>query len=204
MGFSKGVVMSPDGSVTRWIGPLKGGDPSAVRGLWDAYFRHLVVLARAHLRGVPRRAADEEDVALSAFDSFCRAAERGRFPRLEDRGDLWQLLFVITVRKAYDLAQHEGRASRGKGRVRTLSDLEGTGLDEVLGREPTPELAAQVAEECRRLLARLGSDTLRSVALWKMEGSTNEEIAAKLGCVRFTVDRKLRAIRRIWSGEEPP
>jgi DNA-directed RNA polymerase specialized sigma24 family protein len=145
--------------------------------------------------------ADEEDVALSAFDSFCRGAERGRFPRLDDRGDLWQLLVVITVRKAYDLANHERRAARGGGRVVSLSDLAETGADQILGDEPTPELAAQVAEECRRLLDRLGNKTYRSVALLKMEGYTHEEIARKLGCVRFSVDRKLRAIREIWGQE---
>ena len=48
----------------------------------------------------------------SAFDSFCRRAERGQFPRLEDREDLWQVLFVLTVRKAIDHARHESRAIR--------------------------------------------------------------------------------------------
>src|SRR5262249_36398416 len=64
----------------------------------------------------PRRAADEEDVALSALASFCRGAEQGRFPRLEDRDDLWALLVVIAARKAVDLRQREGRQKRGGGR----------------------------------------------------------------------------------------
>jgi len=55
-----------------------------------------------------------------------------------------------------------------------------------------------VAEECQRLLEMLGDDQLRSVALWKMEGYTNEEIAGKLGCAVATVERRLRLIRRIW------
>lgn len=194
--------MASDGSVTRWIGPLKDGDHAAAQPLWDAYFQRLVALARGKLRGTSRRAADEEDVVLSAFDSFCRAAERGRFPRLLDRDDLWQLLFVITVRKACDLANHEGRQARGSGRVWTLSDLAERDVPESLGTEPTPELAAEVADECRRLLALLPSNSLRQIALWKMEGYTNEEIAQRLGCVRFTVDRKLRSIRQIWGGGE--
>ena len=33
-----------------------------------------------------RRMSDEEDVVLSAFNSFYRGAAAGRFPRLEDRG----------------------------------------------------------------------------------------------------------------------
>jgi DNA-directed RNA polymerase specialized sigma24 family protein len=193
--------MSSEGSITHWIGLLKAGDPAAAQPLWEAYFRRLVALARAKLRAAPRRAADEEDVTLSAFDSFCRAARRGRFPRLDDRDDLWQLLVLITVRKAADLVHHERRKSRGGGRVQTLADLADPDLERVLGPEPTPALAAQVADECRRLLDRLGDAELRSVALWKMEGDTTAEIAAKLGCVPRTVERKLRLIRRLWAGE---
>src|SRR5690349_9477098 len=102
-------MMPSDGSITRCIRLIKDGDRAAAQPLWDAYFFRLVGLARARLRNTPRRAADEEDVALSAFDSFCRRAEAGQFPRLHDRDDLWQLLFVLTVRKAVDLARHEGR-----------------------------------------------------------------------------------------------
>src|ERR687886_50259 len=100
--------MAPDdGSVTRWLGRLQAGDPAAAQQLWERYFPRLVGLARQRLRGAPRRAADEEDVALSAFDSFCRGVARGRFPQLHDRNNLWGLLVLITARKALNLAQHE-------------------------------------------------------------------------------------------------
>ena len=39
-----------------------------------------------------------------------------------------------------------------------------------------------VAEETRRLLARLEDDQLRQIALDRMEGYTTEEIAERLGC----------------------
>jgi DNA-directed RNA polymerase specialized sigma24 family protein len=191
--------MSSAGSVTRLIGMLKEGDRAAAQLLWEAYFGRLVDLARSRLKDVPRRAADEEDVALSAFDSFYRRAERGQFPRLEDRDDLWQLLFVLTVRKAINLVRYQGRASRGGGRVAGLADLDGLDVDGVLGAGPSPELAAEMAEECQRLLDGLRDPTLRSVALWKMEGYTNAEIAAKLGCIEHTVERKVRTIRLSWS-----
>jgi DNA-directed RNA polymerase specialized sigma24 family protein len=193
--------MSSDGSVTRLIGMLKDGDPAAAQRLWEIYFGRLVGLARSRLRNVSRRASDEEDVALSAFESFYRRAERDQFPRLDDREDLWQLLFVLTVRKAINHAHHQGRKSRGGGRVKSLADLEGLDLDQILGAEPSPELAAQMTEECQKLLGRLGDDTLRAVAVWKMEGYTNAEVAAKLGCVEHTVERKLRLIRNRWSRE---
>ena len=150
-------------------------------------------------------------MALSAFDSFCRGAEHGRFPRLDDRTDLWQLLVVIADRKAVDLVHHERRARRGGGKVLGEGALAGPGssaadspLGQIAGAEPTPEFAAQVAEECRRLLDRLGDAELRSVALWKMEGYTVEEIAARLGCVPRTVDRRLRLIRDLWQQEIAP
>jgi len=201
--------MLPEASVTQWIDRLKAGDPDAAQQLWERYFRRLVGLARKKLRAAPRRAADEEDVALSAFDSFCRGAEQDRFPRLNDRFDLWQLLVLLTARKAYDLAQHERRQKRGGGAVLDEAALprlvdssaRGAPLEQIEAPEPTPAFAAQVAEECRRLLDRLDNAELRNVALLKVEGYGNEEIAAKLGCGLRTVERRLRLIRGIWEQE---
>jgi DNA-directed RNA polymerase specialized sigma24 family protein len=145
--------------------------------------------------------ADEEDVALSAFDSFCRGAQEGRFPRLDDRNDLWHVLVLITVRKAIDLRNYEARPSRGRGRVQSLTELSQNGLDGIGSDEPSPELAAQVAEEYQRLMEELGDSTLQSVATWKLEGFTEQEIAARLGCVTRTVERKLARIRNLWERE---
>ena len=192
--------MSSDKSVTRLIRMLKAGDRLAAQELWEAYFQKLIGLARARLSRVSTPIADAEDVALSAFDSFYRRAERGEFPRLEDRDDLWQLLFVLTVRKAINLVRYQGRQSRGSGRLVSLSDLEGLEADLVLSSEPSPEFAAEMVDECRRLLDLLPDATLRSVALWKLEGYSNGEIARRLGCVEKTVERKIRAIRDVWSG----
>jgi hypothetical protein len=71
---------------------------------------------------VARVAIDEEDVALSAFDNFVRAAEGGRFPRLNDRDDRWQLLFVLTARKTADVAQADGRPKRAGGKLNQSLD----------------------------------------------------------------------------------
>jgi DNA-directed RNA polymerase specialized sigma24 family protein len=143
-------------------------------------------------------------VALSAFHSFCKGAQAGRFPQLGDRNSLWPLLVAITANKAIDLLRHERRLKRGGppaeagGPANPQAELE-----LVLGREPTPAFALQVAEESQRLLGLL-DDGLRSMALWRMEGYTVEEIAARLGCVPRTVERKLRMIRRLWGEEAPP
>lgn len=197
-----------DGTVTYWIGQLKAGESLAAQKIWEGYFAKLVLLARARLRGAQRRVADEEDVALSAFDSFCRGAEANRFPRLEDRDDLWQLLLMITARKAIDLRQREKRLRRGGGAVHV-----GTGhepeerqlLEQIVGREPTPAYAAQVADETQRLLGSIDDVSLRQVALWKMEGYTSEEIAQRLGVATRTVERRLRLLRSLlWSQMDNP
>jgi DNA-directed RNA polymerase specialized sigma24 family protein len=199
--------MASQNSVTHWIGLLQGGDAMAAQPLWERYFQRLVGLARKKLQGASRRAADEEDVALSAFDSFCRNARNGRFPRLADRDDLWRLLVVITARKASHLVRDESRQKRGGGRRAgdgAGSGTESGGLEQVLGREPSPQFAAQVVEEYHRLLAGLGDPQLEAVAVAKMEGYTNDEIAVRLECAPRTVERKLQLIRTLWERETGP
>ncbi|MFI5454981.1 MAG: ECF-type sigma factor [Isosphaerales bacterium] len=193
-------------SVTVWIASLKAGDADAAQRLWQRYFEALVRLARDRLRGAPRTVADEEDAALSAFDSFVRGTARGRYPRLDDRNELWRLLVVITERKAIDQARRERRQKRGGGRIRSMpgpvdaDSLKGE-LVCLAGSEPTPEFAAQVADECRRLLGVLRDDSLRVVARLRMEGYSNKEVADQLGCSLRTIARKVELIRRSWLTE---
>jgi len=80
--------MSDANSVSQWIDLLKAGNETAARKLWERYFEKLAGLTRRKLQGSRQRIADQEDVALSAFDSYCRGAQQGRFPQLTDRDDL--------------------------------------------------------------------------------------------------------------------
>ena len=195
--------MNLDETVTQWIHQLKAGRSSAVQKLWEGYFERMVRLARHRMAEGPRAAADEEDVALSAFDSFCRGAQAGRFPQLVDRDALWPLLVAITSHKLVDLKRREGRQKRGGDWKRLGAGDENSvdALDELVSREPTPQFACQMAEEFRRLLDVLGDETLRSIAVWRLEGHEITEIATRLNCVPRTILRKLDRIRTIWSGE---
>ena len=76
------------------------------------------------------------------------------------------------------------------------------GIAQILGEEPTPEFACQVAETCRMLLDRLDDEELKKVALYKMEGYSNEEIARAMDCVVRTIERKLARIREKWESEQ--
>lgn len=207
--------MGTDRSDTSLLRLLKtANSPSVAQEMWTRYFQRLASLARGKLRERTRRVADEEDVALSAFDSFFRGVQHGRFPQLHDGEDLWQVLHLLTERKAIDLVRRQGAAKRGGGAVRGDSAFfnlacgdEGEGLERIAGAEPAPDDVVLFAEHCQELLARLKDAELREVALYKLEGYTNEEIAQKLGRVTRSVERKLRTIRKMWEraleGEEP-
>jgi RNA polymerase sigma factor (sigma-70 family) len=191
-------MMSADkGSVSGWVSQLQDDGDAATQRLWERYFRRMVGLARARLRGAGMP-GEEEDIALSAFASFCQAARQRRFPQLANREDLWRLLVLLTARKVRHRRRLEQTQKRG-GMARS-SDFE-LEVDEIVGREPTPEFAVQVAEELESRLARLKKEDLVAIALRKLDGYTNDEIAAQLGCARSTVERRLRLIRLQWSEE---
>jgi DNA-directed RNA polymerase specialized sigma24 family protein len=191
-------------SVTVWLDRVKAGDEWATHKLWDRYFERLVRLASRRLPRHARRDSDGEDVALSAFQSFCHRAARDQFPALSARDDLWRLLAVITARKVTGVVRRRSRLKRGGGIVvgeSALLESSGKGekgLDQLLGRDPTPEVAAQFAEDYKRLMDELGDEALRVVARLKLEEHSSAEIAARLGTSSRTIDRKLKLIRRIW------
>lgn len=201
-------------SVSLWIDQLKAGDREATGPLWERYFRRLIGLARKRLAERPRLGADAEDVALSAFDSFFRGVEEGRFPQLNDRDELWHLLVTITARKAHRLVRDQSRQKRGGGAVLGesaifLPDEAGKvriGFDQVFSESPSPEFVAQLTEEYERLFDQLPDAELRTIATLKMEGYTIDEMSAKLGRAPATIERKLKVIRAVWEKhlEEQP
>jgi DNA-directed RNA polymerase specialized sigma24 family protein len=198
--------MSPDGSITRWIAELEFGQADeAQEELWRRYFRRLVALARIKLGETPRGAADEEDVAAAALNSFFRGVAGGQFPQLHDRHDLWPLLAKITSRKALDQRRYLLAEKRGGGRVRgdsvfagpsdSIADWPAT----LLEAELSPDYLAVMSEECERLMAILTDDQMRLIARRRLEGYKNAEIAKELGIIERTVERRLQLIRSLWS-----
>jgi len=197
--------MRQNGSTTHWIEAIKQGDSLAASALWNRYFTKLVDFARLKLMGRPRRVADEEDVALCAFNSFCLAARQGRFPDLADREGLWLLLLRITARKAVDLIRYNHRDKRrvlGESAIKKPGEeSEFGGVEQVIGEAPTPDFAAMVAEECSRLLDGLKDQQLKDLAIKKMEGWKNEELAKQRDCSLRTVERQLQLIRKAWESK---
>ncbi|MEW4488182.1 sigma-70 family RNA polymerase sigma factor [Thalassoglobus sp. JC818] len=186
-----------DRSIRNCIEKLKEGDSQAVEKLWVECYQRLVKLARKRLEGVPRKMADEEDVALSALESFCRAARLGRFPDLNDQNDLWRILFAITTRKAIDFKRYESRrpVTAESGFINPNNEKAGI---HNLPADPSEEaVAASLAEELDAQLGKLSPD-LRELAVAKLEGYTNPEIAQRFRIALRTVERRLHLIRRKW------
>jgi DNA-directed RNA polymerase specialized sigma24 family protein len=184
-----------DQPVSVWIDQVKAGDHEALEKIWHAYLSRLLGLVRGNLRQSAARLADPDDIVQSAMISFWTRACGGRYPALNDRDGLWKLLVAITLTKARALSRKEGRR-----RDLLEQHLPNFGF---LQTDPTPEVAAQLTEDFQYLLDRLNSDLLRAIAMDKLEGFTNAEIASRQGKSIPTIERKLRLIRQLWSEWEP-
>lgn len=190
-------------SVTAWIGDLKDGQDEATQKLWERYFGQLVRIAARRLGAAPRRVADEEDVAVSVFESLCRGAAAGRFQQLQDRDDLWKLLTAIAGMKAVDQIRRQTALKRGGTNVRGESIVDGNsqigGFDQLVHTEPTPEFLALMEEQQQQMFDLLPDDSQRQVARLRFEGYSNQEISQQLDISLRSVERKLKVVREIWS-----
>lgn len=191
--------MTKTNGVTHWIEQVKGGDSRAAEQIWEHYFERLVRSVRRRMQGQNRAARDEEDVALSVFDSFYDAAQQGRFPDLADRDDLWHLLLRMAARKVVDKRRRDQRVRRG-GKV-DVSSLQATDNSDdrfmdVIGNDPSPEMVLMTQETIERFFSHLGVGQLRALAGAKLEGYSNAEMADHFGCSERTIERRLHLIRQ--------
>lgn len=189
------------GSVTFFFGQLRSGNRDAAHELWMRFFPRLRGLARKTLSGYPQRMADAEDAAQSAFISFWQRAEKGEFGEDLDRNNLWNLLGVITVRKALKQVERERTPKRGGGLVRGetevvggVADGDGFRLDQALASMPTHDFDLH----CEELLLQLNEE-LREIALLRLWGYATSEIAEQLQCTERKVQRKLELVRLKWA-----
>jgi RNA polymerase sigma factor (sigma-70 family) len=188
-------------STTFWLRELQAGNREAAQELWQRYYHRLVAAARKRLAGgrLARSAIDESDIAQSAFARFYQAAEQGRFPQLNDRNDLWRLLLMITERRIASRLRQQNCAKRMHQQSERSYSAGPINVADIAGDEPSPEFCAAAVESIHVLLNQLNDSTLRDLAVMKMEGYTNQEIALRLDCSLSTVERKLRRIRHGWT-----
>ena len=201
---------SANHSVTNWLTELKAGDPSVSMLLWQRYFERLIRLASRKLGTLPRRVVDEEDAVGCVFFELLRGIEKQRFPDLQDRQDLWQILIMLTERQAIGIRRNQLAEKRGPQVLLDESSLEQTntsqldGIEQVPGAEPTPDFATLCAEGLAMRLASLEHDpVLVQIACDKLSGFANSEIAQRLDTSLRSVERNLSRIRQIWKQDAP-
>ena len=170
--------------ITEWINDLRTGDADAAAHLWGQFSKRVEEVARLRLDGVTRRVYDEQDAANSAFYCLCRGIAEGRFGEVGDRDNFWRLLAVIASRKVVSQQRATHAQKRGEGQVRGDSVFIDQGLqasDVAVGKEPTPEFAAELESTSEAMLAMLADVGLREVALLKFEGFSNTDV-----CLLYT------------------
>ena len=188
-------VMSEENNVSHWIDRVKYGDSVAANRIWQHYFDRLVRSVRNRLGGQNRAVSDEEDIVLSVFDSFYAAAEQGRFPDLSDRDDLWRLLLRMSARKVIDKHRHDRRQRRGGDvEIHSLGGDDET-IVEAIGDEPSPEMVIMMQESVDQFFSHLGVGQLQELAVAKLEGYSNAELAQRFACSERTIERRLHLIR---------
>lgn len=209
--MTRHVPPHPDHSVTEALNRLKSGDEQAASEIWHRCCRRLARAARDKLGELPKRVCDEEELANSVFWSFCRGVEKGNFARLNDRHDLWLLLFTITEKRAIDRWRQYLSKKQGGGAVRGESSLSAdydargpTVLDAFPNDDMPPDEVIEWRDQLAFLLRKLDDPVLQRVAGLRLDGATRGEIAAELGISVPTVDRKLRLIRETWRDELAP
>lgn len=193
--------MSNTNIVSHWIDLIRYGDSAAANLIWQHYFDRLVRSVRHRLKGQNRAVSDEEDIVLSVFDSFYAAAKQGRFPDLSDRDDLWRLLLRMSARKVIDKRRHDRRQRRGGDvKIHSLGGDDET-IIEVIGDEPSPEMVLMMQESVEQFFSHFGVGQLQELAVAKLEGYSNAELAQRFGCSERTIERRLHLIREKYQQE---
>jgi len=189
-----------EGSISVWLARFRGPNrEQAAAALWNAYVLRLLALARRVLGTSQQRTYDAEDIVQEVFGTYFSAVEAGRYSGVANWVELWRLLAEITRNRVTDYLRGEARAKRAGRRqcgefVASSKASNPDGLDEL------PDDAGHGWEfdlECAEFLHSLEPE-LREVVQLRLAGFTNKEIAARLGRVEKTVERKLGMIHLRW------
>lgn len=171
-------------------------DDYAAWHVWDRSFRRLVKFAKQQLRQRSWGGVDKEDIASNALESFMACSGAGGYPQLGSRDDVWKLLSIITRRESLNVMRRE-MANRCRSGRQVEQEFD---LLNAFRAEPTPDQAAEVLDEVRRLLCVVldgRESNLRAIVLGKLQGEDNRAIAKQLAVSRRTIERKLEFIHRL-------
>ena len=175
---------------------LRAGDQAAAREVFQRFVDRLIRLARHQFNAALRCKVDPEDVVQSAYKSFFLRYGAGKL-EVQDWGNLWGLLTMITLRKCLDRVDYY-RAERRDVQREAAAPQGATGTEpwwEAVAREPTPDEAAVLAETVEELLRGLEEED-RPVLEMSLQGFTTQEISEHLGRPERSVRRLRERVRK--------
>jgi RNA polymerase sigma-70 factor, ECF subfamily len=188
--------MAASDSFSDVMARLRAGDEAAAREIFERFVRQLVHLAHRQLSAALRRRVDPEEVVQSAYKSFFLRYGAGKL-EVQDWGNLWGLLTVITLRKCLDKAEYHKAARRNLERE-AAAQPGASGAEpwwQAVAREPTPEEAAMLAETVEQLLRDL-KENERPILEMSLQGYTTQEISQRLGLAERSVRRLRERIKK--------
>lgn len=196
-----------EGSITRLLGPFRENDPDAAARIWGRYQSLLVELASRWLGGFPRRVADEEDIAHTAFLTCWKQVTACKYPELTDRQDLERILRDLVKKAALDYKRRQKSEKRGGGQVQeesTIGICQDSSAAKGFAAIPDPaSLTPDELAEFRNLWVRLFeelTESERQIAIARLADFTvtDKELALAMKCSVSLVRLRLQAIRRKW------
>ena len=191
-------MTSDTGSVTRWLQRLQAGESGAAQAIWDRFYQRVVRLAELQLKRNADRAVDGEDIAQSAFRAVYHAVMNGRYPDMDNRQELWQLLIVSIrnrVQRHFRDIHTQKRMVNEKGLLVMQDRLNPI---ELSGPVAQAELADLLAMLLRVLDQEDPTGELRQIALLQLEEYSASAIARKLKRRKSYILQRVRMIRILW------
>ncbi len=184
-----------DTSFDELMSQVRAGNDAAETALFQQYVRRLIALAARQFDASLRERADVELLVLSACNSFLLRNRRGEF-QVDDWGELWSVLAMITLRKCAKRRRHLRAARRDAGRDVAWPD-EHDGLASLLDQSPATDEEAVVSDIIGTLMETMTPND-RPIVEHFLLGYTAQEVAGLLGCSERTVRRvRQRAQRRL-------
>ena len=186
------------GSITNWLRKLQEGDEQAAEEIWKRLYKKLVRTASRYLRKSPDNAFDGEDVAQSAFRNVCLAVMDHRYPQLDNREDLWRLLFAATLNRVRRHYRSLGTLKRSAKNVESIETIDESLLLDLRSPEAEAEMRDLVDHLMKRLDQEDSSEKLRHIAVLCLDGHSANDIAKIVQRRRTNVLQNIRLIRILW------
>ena len=169
---------------------------AAIQAIFDRYFQRLWRLAWNQLHPRLRQRVDPEDLINSGIKSLVFDFQAGK-EFLRDKDSLWGLLTQAVITKVRQAAREHRAQKRDVFREVAPAATEDAGdpvWDYLATAEPTPHDALCLQEAMDRL-----PDDLQAVAMGKLYGKTDDEVAHELGYRSSeTIRIAKRKIENLW------